>query len=501
MNRSEAIVQGNRLSKQEVKSVFKDIYRKSDKIVDYLLLIKFLFGVAIAFFYDTWLVAFVVGGSCVGLYYAAKWLLPESNFYQYVLSAISAIFAAQYIYQMHGLFEMHFWVFISSTVLITYQNWCLQIPLIVIVIIHHATFAYLQYIGFREIYFTQLEYMDLTAFGFHGLLATAVTGVSGIWSYRLNKQTIKDAIYARKLNEQKEQLVVIIERNEAYTEEIKQTAEELHTTNEKLSELNRLLAKQNANVQASIQYAQRIQEALLPDEGRIREIFPHSFVFFKPRDVVSGDFLWVDQIENKKILAVGDCTGHGVPGAFMSLIGMDLMYQIIRMEGIHAPAKILDSLKTKVYKALKQESTGNRDGMDISIVVIDTDKQTLSFAGAKSNIVLFDRCGKNKILRGDKIGIGGHNRCFSFNEYTESLQNLHWIYAFTDGYRDQIGGKEKRKLGSQQFCELLGIIQQLPCHLHAEQLEHFMEEWLKQGNEKQLDDMLVVGINAARMFT
>lgn len=486
--------QTNRLSPQEVRAVFNGIYQKSDKIINYLLLIEFLFGLAIAPFYDTWFVAFVVGGSCLGLYYAAKWLLPESVFYQYVLSAVSAVFAAQFIYQMHGLFEMHFWVFISATVLITYQNWRLQLPLIIIVVIHHGTFAYLQYIGFREIYFTQLEYMDLTAFTFHGLLAAAVSGVAAMWAYTFKKQTIKDALYAKMLNEQQQELVVTIEKNESYIEEIRQTAEELHASNEQLSELNRLLAKQNANVQASIQYAQRIQEALLPDEERLQAIFPQSFIFYRPRDVVSGDFFWVEQVGSKKILVVGDCTGHGVPGAFMSLIGMNFIYQIIRMEGIVTPTEILNNLKTRVYKALKQETTGNRDGMDVSITVIDTQMQTLCFAGAKSNIVIFDRFGKHKMLRGDKFGIGGHDKDITFTAYTEPLENIRWLYAFTDGYRDQIGGKEKRKLGSQQFCDLLHIIHTLPPHLHAEQLHNFMEEWQKQGNEKQLDDILVVGI-------
>lgn len=483
-----------KLSKREIKAILGNLNQKSDAIVNYLLAVKFLFGIVIAPFYDTWLIAIVVGGSSLGLYYAAKWLLPQSVFYQYVLSAISAIFAAQFIYQMHGLFEMHFWVFISATMLIIYQNWRLQLPLITIVVLHHAAFAYLQYSGLKEIYFTQLDYMNLTAFIFHGLLAATVSGISGYWAYLQYRQTLKDALYAKVLDEQQQELLITIERNDAYIEEVKQTAEELHASNEQISQVNQLLQKQNFNVKASIQYAQRIQEALLPDEERLRDIFPESVLFYKPRDVVSGDFFWVEQIDGKKILVVGDCTGHGVPGAFMSLIGINFIYQIVKMERMISPAQILSNLRTRVYKALKQETTGNRDGMDISVIVIDSMAQTLSFAGAKSNIVLFDNKGNYQTLKGDKISIGGGNPQEAFHEYTEALHDKVFAYAFTDGYRDQIGGEHKRKLGSKNFAELLTIIHQLPKDVQKQQLRTFIEEWQKQSWEKQLDDMLVVGV-------
>ncbi len=484
----------NQLSKQEIKAALSNLNKKSDTIVNYLLAVKFLFGLAIAPFYDTWLIALVVGGSCLGLYYTTKWLLPQSSLYQYVLSAISAIFAAQFIYQMHGLFEMHFWVFISSTVLIIYRNWRLQIPLIIIVLIHHATFAYLQYIGYKQIYFTQLDYMSLTAFIFHGILAVAVSGISGTWAYMLYKQTLKDTLYAKILNEQQQELMVTIERSDAYMEEIKQTAEELHASNEQLFKVNQLLQKQNFDIKSSIQYAQRIQEALLPNEEQMQEIFHEYFVFYKPRDVVSGDFFWAKQIGGKKILIVGDCTGHGVPGAFMSLIGINFVHEIVKTEHVLSPAQILNSLRVKIYNALKQETTGNQDGMDISIMVIDPTAQTLLFAGAKSNIVLFDNKGNSKILKGDKMSIGDNKSRETFHEYIEPLADKVFAYAFTDGYRDQIGGEHKRKLGSKNFIKLLGVIHQLPVDRQKQQLHTFIEEWQKQSHEKQLDDMLVVGV-------
>ncbi len=485
------------LSPNEIKSVFSDLNKKSDRIINYLLLVQFLFGIFIAFFYDTWLVAIAVGGSCLVLYYAAKWLFPEYVLYQYVLSAVSAIFAAQFIYQMHGLFEMHFWVFISSTIMIIYRNWRLQIPLILIVIIHHGTFAYLQYIGIKEVYFTQLDYMDFTTFVFHGVLAAAVTGISGGWAYMLYNQAIKDAIYSKTLNEQREELLVAMEQNHAYTEELRQTAEGLHISNEQLSQLNNLLQKQNFNINSSIQYAQRIQKAFLPGESRIEKIFPGSFVLYKPRDIVSGDFFWVEQIGSKKILVVADCTGHGVPGAFMSLIGLNFIYQIVKIRYILSPAQILNNLRIMIYEALNQNSTGNQDGMDISIVVINSDTDEIYFAGAKSSIIIFDDTGRFKILKGDKMSIGGYSQSENFenfHEYTETLGDKVFIYAFTDGYRDQIGGKEKRKLGFKHFTDILSSLYHYPGDIQKNKLESFIEEWKKQGNEKQLDDILVMGV-------
>jgi len=164
----------------------------SDRVMNYFLPIFFIAGLILASFYDTWFVAITVGGSCLVAYYLCKLALPESKLYQYVLSANFAIFMAQYIYQMHGLFEMHFIAFIGCTILITYQNWRLQIPLLIIILIHHALFAYLQYSGQKDIYFTQLDYMDLQTFIIHAALAGSIVYISGLWAYTLHKNTVKD---------------------------------------------------------------------------------------------------------------------------------------------------------------------------------------------------------------------------------------------------------------------------------------------------------------------
>lgn len=238
------ILSDDKLSESELKGLMKGIFSLANKVNEGLLLAMFLFGIFIALFYDTWLVALAVGGLCIVAYYTTKKMLPDSDLYQYVLSGIFAIFAAQFIYQMHGMAEMHFWVFISSTIMIIYQNWRLQIPLILIVVIHHGSFAYLQFAGYKEIYFTQLDYMDLTTFIFHGVLAACVCLVSAYWSYAIYKRTLQDAVNLKtqlilkaELEEKNERLMTSEEELRASQEELLASQEELTQINENLNNL------------------------------------------------------------------------------------------------------------------------------------------------------------------------------------------------------------------------------------------------------------------------
>ena len=155
----ETISIPQRIQSGHIGEFLDQIKAKSDKVMNYFLITFFVVGLILAPFYDTWMVAVGVGSLSLLAYYSAKLILPNSDLYQYVLAAVLGIFMAQYIYQMHGLFEMHFIAFIGSAMLITYQNWKLQIPLTIVVVLHHATFAYLQYVGYEKIYFTQLDYI------------------------------------------------------------------------------------------------------------------------------------------------------------------------------------------------------------------------------------------------------------------------------------------------------------------------------------------------------
>ncbi|HEY8935365.1 MAG TPA: hypothetical protein VIM65_09095 [Cyclobacteriaceae bacterium] len=267
------------LNDHDFDTLYKGIYAKADKFAEGTLALMFIFGILIAFFYDTWLIAFGVGGLCVFAYYITKKLLPNANLYQFVLSAVYAVFAAQYIYQMHGMAEMHFWVFICSTILIIYQNWRLQVPLIVLVVIHHGTFAYLQYIGYEQIYFTKLSYMDLTTFLFHGALASCVCLVSGIWSYTIRKRTVQDALNLQTLLALKTELQQSVDKanklNQELTDvnkEIQAKNEELRTSEEELLASGEELKQINENLNALVEH--RTQTII----NQNKRIIHHAFI-------------------------------------------------------------------------------------------------------------------------------------------------------------------------------------------------------------------------------
>ena len=183
----ETLTLPNLSSSGHVCEFFDQIKEKSDRMMNYFLVTFFVAGLVLAPFYGTWQVAIGVGGMSLLAYYSAKWALPDSSLYQYVLSAVLGVFMAQYIYQMHGLFEMHFIAFIASAILITYQNWKLQIPLTIVVVVHHATFAYLQYSGYDKVFFTQLDYMSLQTFIIHVVLAATIFFICGLWAYNIKK--------------------------------------------------------------------------------------------------------------------------------------------------------------------------------------------------------------------------------------------------------------------------------------------------------------------------
>jgi two-component system sensor histidine kinase/response regulator len=175
------------IERLQTKAYRLQVIKRSDRVVHYFLASYFLVGLIFAFYYDTWSIAWGVGGLSILAYYSAKVLLPKSDLYQYVLSGVLGIFMAQYIYQMHGMFEMHFFAFIGTAILITYQKWKLQFPLAIIVIVHHATFGYLQNIGFDQAYFTQLDYFNLQTFIIHITLAVVIFFICGLWAYQLKR--------------------------------------------------------------------------------------------------------------------------------------------------------------------------------------------------------------------------------------------------------------------------------------------------------------------------
>jgi signal transduction histidine kinase len=190
---------------QQTAAFGLQVKKRSDKLINYFLAGYFFMGLVFAYFYDTWFVAIGISSICLLAYYSVKIALPSSNLYQYVLGTVLGIFMAQYIYQMHGMFEMHFFAFIGSAILITYQNWKLQIPMLLVVAIHHAIFGYLQNSGIENIYFTQLDSFELSTFIIHFILAGIIFFICGLWGYQLKKYSekqIRQSIEMTKLEKE-----------------------------------------------------------------------------------------------------------------------------------------------------------------------------------------------------------------------------------------------------------------------------------------------------------
>ncbi|TAD96722.1 MAG: hypothetical protein EAZ97_13585 [Bacteroidetes bacterium] len=305
--------------------------------------------------------------------------------------------------------------------------------------------------------------------------------------------------------------------------EIKQQQDEIMAQKDAISqksvELQLAFAEINEKSQkitSSINYAKRIQSAILPSIESIRKALPESFIMFKPRDIVSGDFYWLaekdfkpyyiskqikDQtvsvlkgfVSQKIVIAAVDCTGHGVPGAFMSMIGVELLNEIVNVRNLTESNLILNEMHKGVRKALKKDETENRDGMDISLCIIDKEMKTLDFSGANNSLVYI----KNNVLdeiRGDKQDIGGNTKnekSRKFSKHQISVADPTYCYIFSDGYQDQFGGKENKKYMIRNLKDLLLKVHLLPMPEQEQILSNTMNSWM--SNCKQIDDMLVIG--------
>jgi serine phosphatase RsbU (regulator of sigma subunit)/HAMP domain-containing protein len=246
-----------------------------------------------------------------------------------------------------------------------------------------------------------------------------------------------------------------------------------------------------SDLQASIDYAQRLQETILPGTEAIREVFPDHFIFFRPKATVSGDFYWFANKGKKRMVAAADCTGHGVPGAFMSLVGHNALNQATKV--YNKPSQVLNAVNRLSAQALRaHENHLVKDGMDIALVSIDTESMELEFSGAQNPAYIM-RSGELIELEGDAFSIGSYvngEREFTHKNFT--LQSGDSIYVFSDGYADQFGGPQGKKFMRKQFRQMLVEIASLDMAIQREEITRRFDQW--KGEGEQLDDVLVIGV-------
>jgi serine phosphatase RsbU (regulator of sigma subunit)/uncharacterized damage-inducible protein DinB len=311
-------------------------------------------------------------------------------------------------------------------------------------------------------------------------------------------------IFLNRINRQRQKANLSLQAQKVEIQnqknEIESQRDNLNNLLNDLSEKNKIIEKKNEDTQASIQYAKNIQNALLSANADLSQFLPDHFVFFRPRDIVSGDFYWfayknVEGQGEKLILAAVDCTGHGVPGAFMSLIGDSLLNQIVHDLEIHEPAAILNELHQRVQHNLNQQQNKNRDGMDIALCSINLTHKTLTYAGARNPLIYIQE-GELKEIKGDIHSIGGVRGLanYQFKQYTVDVSKSTTFYIFSDGFQDQFGGEKQKKFMVSRFRRMLFDIHRIPINLQEEVLEQGLEDWMNEGKERQTDDILVVGV-------
>jgi len=295
-------------------------------------------------------------------------------------------------------------------------------------------------------------------------------------------------LYTRRLRMQKINLENLVKQR---TKEIEQQKHEIEAQRDQLADKNDEIQKINKDITSSIEYAKRIQTAMLPLQENIAKHLKDYFILFKPRDIVSGDFYWFTQKKDKTYIAAVDCTGHGVPGAFMSMIGSEILTTIVNNKGIEDPAEILEYQNKYVRKALKQDTTENQDGMDMALCVIDKKNKTLEFSGAKNPLFIIQN-GELTKIRGNKQSIGGY-QFDSFIKHTINYKSPTWFYIFSDGYADQFGGPNEKaeKFMIKKFKTILLNIYQKPMNEQKEILDNEIKDWMK--NVRQTDDIIVIG--------
>jgi serine phosphatase RsbU (regulator of sigma subunit) len=296
-----------------------------------------------------------------------------------------------------------------------------------------------------------------------------------------------ETLSAKSIEQEKEKQKILETQKEMLEVQVKERTFEI-------VEQKKLIEEKNKDITDSINYAKRIQDAILPAKELKYRIFPNAFVLFKPKDIVSGDFYWFAEKDGKRLIASCDCTGHGVPGALMSMIGNNILNQIVNENGITSPELVLGTLNKEIRKALKQDGyEATKDGMDIALICFSNETE-LEYAGAQRPLWIINNKGEFSEIKADKYSIGGlqPETEKTFTKHRLMLSEGDCIYIFSDGFVDQFGGAEGKKFMSKQFKTLLSNNYRKTMPQQEQILNETVESW--KGMREQIDDILVIGI-------
>jgi ligand-binding sensor domain-containing protein/serine phosphatase RsbU (regulator of sigma subunit) len=276
------------------------------------------------------------------------------------------------------------------------------------------------------------------------------------------------------------------------TAEVVKQKEEIEIQRDKIRQQHDIVQTQNKDITDSIIYAERIQKAVMTSEAQIKNSFTEYFVLFMPRNIVSGDFYWFGKTPEYTIVVAADCTGHGVPGAFMSMLGITLLNNIINEQKTYDPTKILENLRDDVICSLQQNDPGavNKDGMDITLVVVDSKNMKMKFAGA-NNSMYFVRNGEVIQYKGDKMPVAIYMNMEAFKTTDIDIQKGDRFYLMSDGYEDQFGGPNGKKFMSRQLVQIIKDFTNVPINEQKDLFKNIFHEW--KNDIEQVDDVLLMG--------
>ncbi len=308
----------------------------------------------------------------------------------------------------------------------------------------------------------------------------------------------KIQLATKEIRKQKEEVEDQKEEIESQRDEIEVQRDEVEAQRDQLELQRDVVVSQKNEIIESINYAQRIQSAMLPPETYITELLNENFILYKPRDIVSGDFYWVKQVNQYIVLVAADCTGHGVPGALMSMLGISYLNEIVQRREITQANQILNELRKQIKYSLRQhgQRDESKDGIDMALCVLDSRNMTMQYSGANNPLYLIrDLQGKPELkeIKADRMPLGYYQgKDISFNNHDIQLEIGDTYYMFSDGFIDQKGGKDNKKFMSKNFKDLLLEINDQPMHDQKAILEKTLKDWM--GSNSQVDDILVVGV-------